>query len=95
MDTADGIFMTTAYKWAFTAPLRKLYYNVTVTSVSILAAFIIGAVELIQVLSKKLNWQSEFISWVNHLNYNSLGSCLSFIPCGMDHLRHDLERHEA
>ena len=76
MDTADGIFMTTAYKWAFTAPLRKLYYNVTVTSVSVLAAFLIGTVELIQVLSRKLNWQSGFISWINHLNFNSLGCLL-------------------
>lgn len=76
MDTADGMFMTTAYKWAFTTPLRKLYYNVTVTSVSVVAAFLIGTVELIQVLSKKLNWQSGFISWVNHLNFNYLGCLL-------------------
>lgn len=76
MDTADGMFMTTAYKWAFTTPLRKLYYNVTVTSVSVVAALLIGAVELIQVISEKLHWQSGFVSWVNHLNFNYLGYML-------------------
>ena len=96
MDTADGIFMTTAYKWAFTAPLRKLYYNVTVTSVSVLAAFLIGTVELIQVLKQ----EAELAVWIHQLDQSSefqflrLVAC-RFIPCGMDHLRHDLERHEA
>ncbi|MFC5652028.1 HoxN/HupN/NixA family nickel/cobalt transporter [Paenibacillus solisilvae] len=76
MDTADGMFMTTAYKWAFTTPLRKLYYNVSVTSVSVVAAFLIGAVELIQVLSERLNWKSGFVTWVNQLNFNYLGYML-------------------
>lgn len=76
MDTADGMFMTTAYRWAFTTPLRKLYYNVTVTSVSVMAALLIGFVELTQVLSDKLNLQSTFFQWINELTFGDLGYML-------------------
>jgi high-affinity nickel-transport protein len=76
MDTADGMFMSTAYRWAFTTPLRKLYYNVTVTSVSVVAALLIGSVELIQVLSHKLHLQSGFFQWVNALDFGDLGYML-------------------
>jgi high-affinity nickel-transport protein len=76
MDTADGMFMSTAYRWAFTTPLRKLYYNVTVTAVSVIAALLIGSVELIQVLSDKLHLQSGFFQWVNALNFANLGYML-------------------
>jgi len=76
MDTADGIFMTKAYRWAFNTPLRKLYYNVTVTTVSVAAALIIGAVELMQVLSAKLNLTSPFFNWINALNFGDMGYLL-------------------
>jgi len=76
MDTADGMFMSTAYRWAFTTPLRKLYYNVTVTSVSVVAALLIGTVELIQVLSDKLHLQSGFFQWINALDFGDLGYML-------------------
>ena len=46
MDTADGAFMCHAYGWAFSNPVRKVYYNITVTSVSVLVAVVIGVVEL-------------------------------------------------
>jgi nickel/cobalt transporter (NiCoT) family protein len=76
MDTADGVFMSIAYRWAFTTPLRKLYYNVTVTSVSVVAALLIGAVELIQVLINKLHLQSGFFKWVSALDFGDLGYML-------------------
>jgi high-affinity nickel-transport protein len=76
MDTADGMFMSTAYRWSFTTPLRKLYYNVTVTSVSVVAALLIGTVELIQVLSDKLHLQSGFFHWVSALDFSDLGYML-------------------
>jgi high-affinity nickel-transport protein len=53
MDALDGIFMTKAYSWAFTSPLRKIYYNITTTGLSIFVAFIIGTIELVGVLAKK------------------------------------------
>lgn len=54
MDTADGVFMTTAYHWAFSTPLRKIYYNLSVTGLSVIAALVIGIIELAQIISAKL-----------------------------------------
>ncbi|HJQ74888.1 MAG TPA: HoxN/HupN/NixA family nickel/cobalt transporter [Gaiellaceae bacterium] len=50
MDTADGAFMSRAYGWAFSNPVRRVYYNITVTSLSVAVALAIGTVELLQVL---------------------------------------------
>ena len=52
MDALDGIFMTKAYSWAFTSPLRKIYYNITTTGLSIFVAFVIGTIQFVSVLSK-------------------------------------------
>jgi high-affinity nickel-transport protein len=49
MDTTDGVLMTKAYDWAFVNPLRKLFYNLTITSVSVLIGLLIGALQLLQV----------------------------------------------
>lgn len=73
MDTADGIFMQKAYDWAFSTPLRKIYYNLTLTAVSVAAALLIGGIELMQVLSSKLRLQGAFWQWVAHLNFGWLG----------------------
>src|SRR5579885_262253 len=51
MDTIDGVFMNGAYGWAFAKPVRKVFYNITITSISIAVALIIGSVELIGVLA--------------------------------------------
>ena len=51
MDTADGAFMSQAYGWAFSNPVRKVYYNITVTSLSVAVALAIGTIELLQVLA--------------------------------------------
>lgn len=53
MDALDGVFMTKAYAWAFTSPLRKIYYNITTTGLSIFVALVIGTIELVQVLAEK------------------------------------------
>jgi nickel/cobalt transporter (NiCoT) family protein len=55
MDAIDGIFMTKAYSWAFTSPLRKIYYNLTTTGLSIFVALVIGTIELVGVLADKTN----------------------------------------
>ena len=55
MDSLDGIFMTKAYSWAFTSPLRKIYYNLTTTGLSIFVALVIGTIELVGVLADKTN----------------------------------------
>ena len=56
MDTLDGVFMSHAYGWAFSNPVRKVYYNMTVTTLSVVVALAIGTVELLQVLSARLRW---------------------------------------
>jgi nickel/cobalt transporter (NiCoT) family protein len=52
MDTADGAFMAKAYSWAFASPIRKVFYNLTMTSLSVFVALFVGIVELLQVLIK-------------------------------------------
>ena len=49
LDTADGVFMSSAYGWALSSPVRKVYYNITVTSLSVAVALVIGTIELLQV----------------------------------------------
>jgi len=50
MDTADGAFMSKAYSWAFASPIRKVFYNLTVTSLSVFVALFVGVVELAQIM---------------------------------------------
>jgi high-affinity nickel-transport protein len=76
MDTADGVFMTRAYGWAFSTPLRKLYYNLTVTGLSVLAAWFIGGIELLQVLGEKFDFQGPLWDWVRNLQLGGLGYVL-------------------
>jgi high-affinity nickel-transport protein len=55
MDTADGAFMSKAYSWAFASPIRKVFYNMTITSLSVFVALFVGVVELSQVLIQLFN----------------------------------------
>jgi high-affinity nickel-transport protein len=73
MDTADGVFMSKAYSWAFAGPVRKIYYNVTVTALSVTVALVVGTIELGQVLSNKLGWTGAFWSWLQRLDFGTLG----------------------
>ncbi len=52
-DTVDGVFMNVAYGWAFSRPVRKVFYNITITSISVAVALIIGTIELVSVLVDK------------------------------------------
>jgi high-affinity nickel-transport protein len=76
MDTADGIFMTTAYSWAFSTPLSKIYYNLSVTGLSVIAALFIGFVELAQIVAPKLGLDGGIWRWIGNLNFDSLGYLL-------------------
>ena len=60
IDTSDGVSMRCAYGWAFLKPIRKIYYNLTITIISVLVAFAIGGIELIQVIASELGWTSGF-----------------------------------
>ncbi|MCI4345249.1 MAG: HoxN/HupN/NixA family nickel/cobalt transporter [Thermoplasmata archaeon] len=72
-DTTDGFAMRYAYGWAFLKPIRKVYYNLTLTVISVLVAFAIGGVELLQVLSQELGWSGPFWSVVQNLNFETVG----------------------
>jgi len=76
MDTADGAFMTTAYRWAFATPLRKTYYNLTVTGLSVVAALLIGLIELTQVLSRALGLTAGFWGRLQTLDFGWIGYLL-------------------
>jgi high-affinity nickel-transport protein len=73
VDTADGVTMRVAYGWAFLNPIRKIYYNLTVTVISVLVAWAIGTVELLQVLSTELKFSGFFWSWLNSLDFEIMG----------------------
>jgi high-affinity nickel-transport protein len=72
-DTIDGSFMNFAYGWAFSKPVRKVYYNITITGLSVAVALIIGTIELLSLLSGQLNWNGAFWDWINGLDINTLG----------------------
>ena len=73
VDTSDGVTMRVAYGWAFYNPIRKIYYNLTITIMSVLVAWVIGTVELLQVLSTELKLNGWFWGWLNGLNFESIG----------------------
>ena len=62
MDTTDGVFMNAAYGWAFAKPVRKVFYNITITSISVAVALIIGTIELVGVLADQAKIDSGPLS---------------------------------
>ena len=70
IDTTDGIFMLGAYGWAFRKPLRKLYYNLTITFVSVVIAVLIGGIETLGLLSDQFALKGAFWGGVAALNGN-------------------------
>jgi high-affinity nickel-transport protein len=70
IDTTDSVLMLSAYGWAFARPLRKLYYNLTITSVSILVALIVGGIETLGLVQGELNLSGPFWNPVAALNNN-------------------------
>ena len=79
LDTIDGAFMTFAYGWAFSRPVRKVYYNITVTGLTVLVALVIGTIELAGIFAQHLNASGSFWVWVENIDINTLG----FVIVGM------------
>ncbi|MEV6119414.1 HoxN/HupN/NixA family nickel/cobalt transporter [Streptomyces sp. NPDC052077] len=73
LDTIDGSFMNFAYGWAFSKPVRKVYYNLTITGLSVAVALIIGTVELLGLVGEKLGLHGPFWDWVSGLDLNIVG----------------------
>jgi high-affinity nickel-transport protein len=72
-DTIDGTFMNFAYGWAFSNPVRKIFYNIVLTGVSVAFAFVIGGTELLQVAQDRFGLHGTFWDWVGGLDLNTAG----------------------
>ncbi len=73
LDTIDGSFMNFAYGWAFSKPVRKVYYNLTITGLSVAVALLIGTVELLGLVAEKADLHGAFWDWVSGLDLNIIG----------------------
>lgn len=72
-DTADGIFMARAYGWAFLKPVRKVFYNLTVTVLSVIVALVVGVILLIGLLTEKLGIDTGPLAAIGTLDLNYVG----------------------
>jgi high-affinity nickel-transport protein len=79
LDTIDGSFMNFAYGWAFSKPVRKVFYNITVTGLSVAVALVIGTVELGGLVASQLGLSGWFWTWFETVDLNLLG----FVIVGM------------
>jgi len=70
IDTTDNILMLGAYGWAFVKPIRKLYYNLTITSVSVIVAFAVGGIEALGLIASQFQLAGSFWSLIAKLNNN-------------------------
>src|SRR3954468_24381982 len=73
LDTIDGSFMNFAYGWAFSRPVRKVFYNLAVTGLSVAVALVIGTVELLSIAVDRLDLSGGFWGWVAGVDLNALG----------------------
>ncbi len=73
LDTIDGSFMNFAYGWAFSKPVRKVYYNITVTGLSVAVALIIGTIEVLGLLADQFGWSGGLWTWVGGVDLNVIG----------------------
>ncbi len=79
MDSIDGSFMNFSYGWAFSRPVRKVFYNITITGLSVAVALVIGTIELGGLIASELNLSGPFWNWFENLDINILG----FVIVGM------------
>jgi high-affinity nickel-transport protein len=73
LDTIDGSFMNFAYGWAFSKPVRKVYYNITITGLSVAVASIVGTIELAGIVARHAGVSGAFWRWLMDVNINELG----------------------
>ena len=78
-DTIDGVFMAHAYKWAFLKPVRKVYYNLTVTTLSVVVALMIGGIILAQLAADELHATSGLLGWVARWDLQGVGLTIAGI----------------
>jgi nickel/cobalt transporter (NiCoT) family protein len=85
IDTADSLLMTGAYGWAFVKPIRKLYYNLTVTLVSVLIAVLVGGIEALGLIADRLQLKGGLwdiaASMSEHFGVLGYGIVAIFVAC--------------
>ena len=72
-DTIDGVFMNAAYGWAFAKPVRKVFYNLTITTISVIVALVIGTIELVGVLADRFSITAGPLAWIAAINLDYAG----------------------
>lgn len=72
-DMLDGCFMNFAYGWAFSKPIRKVYYNITITALSVAVAFAIGTIEILGLIGNQLNLSGRFWDAMSSFDINTAG----------------------
>jgi high-affinity nickel-transport protein len=72
-DAMDGCFMNFAYGWAFSKPVRKVYYNITITALSVAVALIIGLIEVLSIVAQQLGVDHGPVAWIASLDLNVVG----------------------
>jgi nickel/cobalt transporter (NiCoT) family protein len=72
-DTIDGCFMNFAYDWAFAKPIRKIYYNLTITGLSVFIALFIGTIEILGLMASEWNLTGGFWNFMANFNINRAG----------------------
>src|SRR6266702_7277057 len=72
-DTADGCFMNFAYDWAFARPVRKVYYNLTITGLSVFVAFFIGSIEILGLIGQQAHLSGDFWDFMAAFDINKAG----------------------
>jgi high-affinity nickel-transport protein len=72
-DTTDGVMMLGAYGWAFVKPIRKLFYNMSITLISVLVALLVGSIEVLQILAGQLGLSGGVWDFVNTLDFGVVG----------------------
>jgi high-affinity nickel-transport protein len=77
LDTIDGCFMNFAYGWAFSKPVRKVFYNMTITGLSVAVALIIGTIELLSIVTNKLDITSGPLSVLVNIDLNYVGYAIA------------------
>jgi len=80
-DTLDGCFMNFAYGWAFSRPVRKVYYNIIITGLSVVVAFVIGTVELLGLFGSELGFSGSFWKFMGNFNINTAGFVIVGLFC--------------
>jgi nickel/cobalt transporter (NiCoT) family protein len=77
LDTIDGCFMNFAYGWAFAKPVRKIYYNITITALSVAVALIIGSIELISIVTQQAGITSGPLAAIATVNLDFVGYAIA------------------